>query len=151
MTNNATLAIRIFAEIGYNNMKLMVPPLQVEANRTSAKERGLDCDGMYDSANYRSVYNLVTNREKRDTNDLLKRTMEAFVLLKLLISSEQYFVDKSGKKIDVTENDLIFTGSMLMHHMMILWCNADTIGEMQVSVMNFSISFSARMSDSKVL
>lgn len=134
------LAVRMFAEMGYHTMKSKVPPLQEEINRTinrtSAQQRGRDENGVYDSASYRSVYNLVTNRDKRNANDLLKRTMEAFVLLKLLILSEEYFVDESGKKIEVTEQELIFTGAMLMHHMMILWCNADTIGEMQVCVKN---------------
>lgn len=135
MTSNATLVIRLFAEMGHQNMKSKVPPLQAEASRTRAQEIGLNGNGLYNSSDYRSVYNLVTNKEKRGTNDLLKRTMEAFVLLKLLLFSEEYFVDESGRKIDVTEDDLIFTGAMLMHHMMILWCNADSIGEMQVCIM----------------
>lgn len=132
MTNNAFLALRMFAEMGYEQLKSKVPPLQEEASQKSAAERGLDGDGVYDSSSYRSVYNLVTNREKRGTNDLLKRTMEAFVLLKLLVLSGEYFVEESGQPIAVTEEDLIFTGAMLMYHMMMLWCNADTIGEMQV-------------------
>lgn len=133
MTNNATLALRMFSEIGFPNLVSKVSSLQTEESTTNEKEKGLD-GGVYDSANYGTVYNLVTNRKKRGTNDLLKRTMEAFVLLKLLILSEEYFVDESRKKLEVTEEDLIFTGAMLMHHMMILWCNADTIGEMQVCI-----------------
>lgn len=132
MTSNAFLALRMFAEMGYESLKTSVSLLQEETGQKSPKEKGLDGDGVYDSASYRTVFNLITNREKRGSNDLLKRTMEAFVLLKLLIMSGQYFVDESGQPINITEDDLIFTGAMLMHHMMTLWCNADTIGEMQV-------------------
>lgn len=133
MSNNAVLVIRLFADVGYINLKSMVPPLQQEQNPTKTLNQGLDDAGVYNSGNYRTVFNLVTHRRKRSVNDLLKRTMEAFVLLKLLLLSDEYYVDNFGNKIIVKDDEILFTGAMLMHHMMILWCNADTIGEIQVS------------------
>ncbi|XP_045135937.1 SET and MYND domain-containing protein 4-like [Portunus trituberculatus] len=129
MSNNAVLAIRLFSDMGYINLKSMVPPLQEKANSTERQE--LDDAGVYNSGNYRTVYSLVTNKDKRGVNDLLKRTMESFVLLKLLLLTDEYFVDNFGNKLYVDDDEVLFTGTMLMHHMMVLWCNADTIGEIQ--------------------
>ena len=132
MSNNAVLVIRLFADMGYMKLKSVVPPLQEESLAKTHKQ-GLDNAGMYNSGDYRTVFSLVTNKRKRGVNDLLKRTMEAFVLLKLLLLTDDYYVDNFGNKICVKEDAIMFTGTMLMHHIMMLWCNADTIGEIQVS------------------
>lgn len=133
MSNNAVLVMRLLADTGYINLKSMVPQLQQEESSTKTLNRGLDDGGVYNSGNYRTVFNLATNKKKRGVNDLLKRTMEAFVLLKLLLLSDEYFVDNFGNKIILKEDEILFMGAMMMHHMMMLWCNADTIGEIQVS------------------
>ena len=137
MSNNAVLVMRLFADMGYINLRSMVPPLQEKTNATH--EQALDDAGVYNSGNYRTVYNLVTNKDKRGINDLLKRTMESYVLLKLLLLTDEYFVDNFGNKLYVSDDEMLFTGTMLMRHMMVLWCNADTIGEMQVGTLRIAI------------
>lgn len=138
MNNNAVLVIRLFADMGYINLKSMVSSLREKENGTDKPE--MDDAGVYNSGNYRTVYSLVTNKSKRGSNDLLKRTMESFVLLKLLLLTDEYFVDNFGNKLYLSDDEVLFTGTMLMHHMMVLWCNSDTIAEIQVSLFVLSVT-----------
>lgn len=135
---NPLLALKLFMQTSHEKLREMTPQLMAEARHRPPQYRGFD-DGVYDHTHYRTVYNLVTNKEKRGYKDFLNRAMEAFVTLKLLQNGGRYFRDSERKPFRPSEEDLIFTGSLLMHHMMNFACNSAGIFEIEVRLCLFLI------------
>ncbi|XP_050701007.1 SET and MYND domain-containing protein 4-like [Eriocheir sinensis] len=128
---NPLLALKLFMQTTHEKLREMTPQLMAEARHRPPQYRGFD-DDVYDHTHYRTVYNLVTNKEKRGYKDFLSRAMEAFLALKLLQNGGRYFRDGERKAFRPSEEDLIFTGSLLMHHMMNFACNSGGIFEIEI-------------------
>ena len=129
---NPLLALKLFFKNTRVKLREVAPQVMTEARHQPPESRGFNSEGVYDHTHYRSVYNLVTNKERRGYKDLLSKAMEAFVIMKLIQTGGRYFKDSEGKMFHPSEKDLIFTGSLLMHHMMNFSCNSGGIFEVEV-------------------
>lgn len=129
---NPLLALNMLMKTTHSKLREMAPQLMAEARHRQPQYRGFDDEGVYDHRHYRTVYNLVTNKERRGYKDFLSKAMEAFVIVKLLQTGGRYFKDCEGKAFRPSEEDLIFTGSLLMHHIMNFSCNSGGIFEVEV-------------------
>ncbi|XP_069935940.1 SET and MYND domain-containing protein 4-like [Cherax quadricarinatus] len=128
------LAYRIMMKTSHAKLKGMIPLLRLEAKKKSPKNHGFNKEGIYDEKHYRSVYHLVTNKEKLSSQELLRKCIQAFIITKLLHLSGRYFLTSDGKPFTPSRKDIILTGSTLVHHMMNLTCNAKAITSLQVNV-----------------
>ena len=83
--------------------------------------------GMFDPASYTSVHNLAVNSDKRNFEDLLKKTVEALFMMKCL-KFNGFFgsVSSSG-----TENHRmeVFVSSLLLRHLQAVSTNGLEIAE----------------------
>ncbi|CAL4069858.1 unnamed protein product [Meganyctiphanes norvegica] len=134
---NAILAHKIVAQMTFSKLKSLIPIYEEEIKQRSPKEYGLNEKNIYDSSDYRTIYNLVGNSNQRSVADLFKRTAMSFVITKLLIQSKTFFVDEFGSAFNPSEEDVMLIGTVLMVHMMNLPCNAHSITELQVNVDSF--------------
>lgn len=87
---------------------------------------GFNADGIYNSNNYNTVYNLVNHCDKRTTTDLLKRTVNTVYLTRCVENSS--FVPASDKRKD----DLMYIGGHILRHIQMLPCNAHEVSELQL-------------------
>ncbi|XP_071516427.1 SET and MYND domain-containing protein 4-like [Panulirus ornatus] len=142
MGKNSVLAFRILIQTSYIHLKDTVPVFICEAIEQIPETLGFNDKGIYNSADYRSIYHLVTNKENRSVSDLFKRCTLAFTLTKLLQDSQQFFIDATGKPFTPSYEDILLIGSTLFVHMMNLPCNAHSITELQVNVSSYQSSVS---------
>nr|XP_045593618.1 SET and MYND domain-containing protein 4-like [Procambarus clarkii] len=105
-------------------LKEMIPLLRREAKDQPPKNLGFNKNGVYDSSDYSALYHLTTNKEKIPGHELLVRCMEAFVVTKFLQLSGRYFISCDGEPFTPSHEDIVLTGSTLIHHMMVLHCNS---------------------------
>nr|XP_045593486.1 SET and MYND domain-containing protein 4-like [Procambarus clarkii] len=136
MGRNPALAYRIMMKTTHAKLKEMIPLLQHDAKNQPPKNLGFNKNRIYDAADYTSVYHLKTNKEKRSSKDLLRRCIQAFIITKLLQLSGRYFISCDGEPFTPSLEDIILTGSTLIHHMMNLICNARAIGFLTVALNN---------------
>ena len=95
---------------------------------------GFDADGMYDSQNYGTVYNLVSHTSERDSQNLITRTLEAVYLLKC-VEKTSFFgnttdgnLSSASKRFDV--------GGHILRHLQMLPCNAHEVSELAMKPKN---------------
>ncbi|XP_069188801.1 SET and MYND domain-containing protein 4-like [Procambarus clarkii] len=119
-----TLAYRIMMKTSHAKLKEMIPLLRREAKEQPPENLGFNRNGIYDSSDYRAVYHLTTNQEKLSSQELFKRCIQAFIVTKLLQLSGRYFLSCDGEPFIPSHEDIILTGSTLIHHMMVLQCNS---------------------------
>lgn len=134
---NAILAYKIVSQVTFSKLKSFIPKYEEEIKQRTPQEYGLNESRIYDSSDYRTIYNLVGNANQRSVADLFKRTAMSFVLTKLLIQSNNFFVDELGSEFNPNEEDIMLIGTVLMTHMMNLPCNAHSITELQVNVESY--------------
>lgn len=128
------LAFRILTKTSFAHLKKWVPILREEMWNKKPETKGFNEQGMYISSDYRTVFHLVTNREYMKDDVLLYLFVEAFILTKLLQRTEHFFTDTDGVPFTPKEEDLILTGSLLVHHLMSVICNCQGLGPFKVSV-----------------
>ncbi|XP_033752597.1 SET and MYND domain-containing protein 4-like [Pecten maximus] len=87
---------------------------------------GFNKDGVYDSNDYNTVYNLVNHCEKRTTTDLLKRTINTVFLVKCIENSS--FVPSTERR----QEDLMYIGGHILRHIQMLPCNAHEVSELKL-------------------
>ncbi|KAK8388966.1 hypothetical protein O3P69_020730 [Scylla paramamosain] len=129
---NPLLALNLFMKNTLTKLREVAPQVIAETRHQPPELRGFSYEGVYDHTHYRTVYNLVTNKAKRGYKDLLSKAMEAFVIVKVLQAGGRYFRDSEGEKFYPSEEDLMFTGALLMHHMMNFGCNSGGIFEVEI-------------------
>lgn len=137
MAIHPLLALNLFLKNTHTKLREVAPQVIAETRHQSPELRGFNPEGVYDNTHYRTVYNLVTNKASRGYKDLLSKAMEAFVIVKVLQAGGRYFRDREGEKFYPSEEDLIFTGALLMHHLMNFGCNSGGIFEVEVSLVTF--------------
>ena len=101
MAEGSSLSLRMLTVTSLEKLRLLVVQQQeyrkkialAEAQRTSniSNINGFDAEGIYDSSDYTTIYNLVGHVDKRDKDDLLKRTVAAVFIMKLLKLGGLYF------------------------------------------------------------
>lgn len=129
------LPCRVMIKTSHIKIKKMIPLLQQEVKDQPPETLGFNKDGIYDSTDYRSVYHLVTNKEKRDETGYFKFSMRAFILTKLL-QQGHYFLDDHGNPFTPSHEDIILTGSTLIHHLMNLQSNSAEINYWEENVLD---------------
>ncbi|XP_068236458.1 SET and MYND domain-containing protein 4-like [Palaemon carinicauda] len=144
MGKNAVLAYRILIQIPFLQLKKLIPLYMQEAVEFPPNILGFNNldRPIYDSADYRTIYHLVTNKAQRSVSDLFKRCAMAVILTWLLKESQSYFVDSSGEPFEPSLEDIEIAGCVLFTHLMSFPCNAHSITELQVDVSNFQKSSS---------
>ncbi|XP_066940518.1 SET and MYND domain-containing protein 4-like [Macrobrachium rosenbergii] len=66
------------------------------------------------SSDFRAVYHLCTNKDRSSFEFLFLQCQISFVLMKLLLQSERFFVDKNGDPIVPDQNAILRTGAVLL-------------------------------------
>lgn len=132
LKNHQIRAYKLMMKVGYAALKELVPQLQSEAINLPPETLGFNSEGIYDGNNYRSVFHLVTNKEKRPKEDILKRCMQAFVLTKLLEKSKRFYITSDGVPFTPSQEDFVRTGSTIIHHLMSFSINSRAIQQSQV-------------------
>ncbi|CAL4060325.1 unnamed protein product [Meganyctiphanes norvegica] len=129
-------AFRILIQIPYPKLKDLVSKLQQDAKRKTRKLQGFNENSVYDSSDYRTAYFLEGNIEKRKAIHLIELCAMSFMLTKMLLKSERYLKDSSGKSFEVSKTDILFIGSTLLTHLTGVACNSCELIELQMNVEN---------------
>nr|XP_045593541.1 SET and MYND domain-containing protein 4-like [Procambarus clarkii] len=125
LENGGLLAVayKLMMKTSHAKFKEIIPLLQYEAKNQPPKNLGFNKNGIYDASDYRSVYHLTTNKDKLSSEEL-KICIQAFIVTKLLQLSGRYFLSCDGEPFTPSLEDIILTGSTLIHHIMIINCNS---------------------------
>jgi len=86
---------------------------------------------VYDAADYRTVYTLVTNSKQRGVGDLFKRALMACYLLKIL-EMTPFFYNGGSDPHNVKLVDKVAMGAVLLRHLQNLPCNAHEVTELEL-------------------
>lgn len=130
------LAFWVMMKSTYSYLKEVVPHLKEGRNLEAPDKNGMNKRRTYDPSDYRTVYYLCTNLELLPIDRFSDISLRAFVLTKLLVASEQFFV-KAGVPFKPSKEDLIMTGTLLCHHIMNCSISYLSIREYQVSTVFF--------------
>ncbi|XP_063227360.1 SET and MYND domain-containing protein 4-like isoform X2 [Bacillus rossius redtenbacheri] len=91
-------------------------------------EPGFDENGQYKSTDYRSVYHIVANTEKRSVSDLFERSLIACFVSELLSTKTSFF--GSTESANFSEGEIVkFIGGLILRHLQNLPCNAHEVSE----------------------
>ena len=109
---------RVVTKTGLQNL------IRVSQTQSSANE-GLEA-GQFDPTSYRSVHNLAVNSDKRNFEDLLKKTTEAIFMSKCL-KFNGFFGNSSSSNSDLRME--VFVSSLLLKHLQTVSTNGLEIAE----------------------
>ena len=131
------LAMRILTSSGKIYLEYVISKVREELEaRKEAPDAprliGLNEEGMYDAADYRTVYTLVTNTKARGVGDLFKRTLMACYLLKIL-EMTPFFYNGGSDPHNVKLVDKVAMGAVLLRHLQNLPCNAHEVTELEMT------------------
>ncbi|XP_071100414.1 uncharacterized protein [Haliotis cracherodii] len=90
---------------------------------------GCNKDGVYDSDDYHSVYNLVNHAEDRSNPDLFRRALCAVFLVKCIEKSGFFTAAEGADDFDVDE-EKVYVGGHILRHTQMLPCNAHEVSEL---------------------
>ena len=133
---NAMLAFRILTSSGKIYLEYVVNKVR-EENEKNEKEggpperQGFNEENVYDSADYRTIYTLVTNAKQRGVGDLFKRGLMAAYMLKIL-ELTPFFFNGGADPRNVKLQDKVLIGGILLTHLQNLPCNAHEISEIEI-------------------
>ncbi|CAL4082007.1 unnamed protein product [Meganyctiphanes norvegica] len=130
--NYCPLVYKIITQTPYKTLKSHMPVWNNHVAESSPILQGFNRKKLFDSSDFSSTYALISNVWQRSVNDLFKRTAMAFLLTKLLIKSNQYFIGSSGEPFPPNHKDTSLLGSTLMTLIMSLPCNAHSIEEFYI-------------------
>ncbi|KAK7084937.1 hypothetical protein SK128_013959 [Halocaridina rubra] len=115
--------IRMFRHYSHKQVMGIIDEVKKE-KRVKLEEAGRNSQGIYSSNSYRPVYRLCSHKEKLSFEQLLEFCQIAYVLTKLLIKSERYFVDEKGVPYVPSKNDCIATGAIVLSNIIKLEHNS---------------------------
>jgi len=130
--NYCPLVYKIITQTPYKTLKSHMPVWNNHVAESSPILQGFNRKKLFDSSDFLSTYALISNVWQRSVNDLFKRTAMSFLLTKLLIKSNQYFIGSSGEPFPPNHKDTSLLGSTLMTLIMSLPCNAHSIEEFYI-------------------
>ena len=136
----AMLSMRILTSSGKIYLDYIIGKLREEedARKTEMQRKvAFNEEEIYDAADYRTVYSLVTNSKQRGVGDLFKRALMALYLLKIL-ESTPFFYNGGSDPRNVKIVDKIAMGAVLLRHLQNLPCNAHEISEMELGATSTS-------------
>ncbi|XP_045176137.1 SET and MYND domain-containing protein 4-like [Mercenaria mercenaria] len=118
--NLGHLAVKTVLKAGYQYLTEFEEKSDRDKTKTVLNE-----DGVYDSQDYRTVYDLVNHADDRGVEELLKYTLQAFYLQKCLEATDFF---GSGEQKDTSKNCVI--GSHILRNLMMMPCNAHECSEL---------------------
>ena len=125
------LAVRTVLKAGLDKLCSSENEVFTEKEQMRA---GFDSDGMYDSQNYHTVYNLVNHTADRTTENLIKHALEAVYLLKC-IEKTSFFHNPTDA--DVSSIAMKFVvGGHILQNLQMLPCNAHEVSELAMKPKN---------------
>ncbi|XP_050450117.1 SET and MYND domain-containing protein 4-like isoform X2 [Cataglyphis hispanica] len=97
------------------------------------RTKGFSQDGKLHSDKYISIYNLVTNTEKRPVSDLFRRSLDTCLILYFLATRTVMFGAKLPEDLNVLakNDDVTFIGGLILRHQQIIPSNIHTFSEEQ--------------------
>ena len=130
------LAFRILTSSGKIYLEYVVNKVKEELEKPETEGGGPDKvgfneDGVYDAADYRTIYTLVGNTRHRGVGDLFKRALMAAYMLKILELTPFFFNGGSDPR-NVKLQDKVLVGGILMTHLQNLPCNAHEVAEIEI-------------------
>eukprot|EP00092_Neocalanus_flemingeri_P020363 GFUD01022061.1.p1 GENE.GFUD01022061.1~~GFUD01022061.1.p1 ORF type:complete len:706 (-),score=132.76 GFUD01022061.1:307-2382(-) len=133
---NAMLAFRILTSSGKIYLEYVVNKVKEELEKPEnegggPEKLGFNEEGVYDAADYRTIYTLVGNTKQRGVGDLFKRGLMAAFMLKILELTPFFFNGGSDPR-NVKVQDKILVGGILLTHLQNLPCNAHEIAEIEI-------------------
>lgn len=136
------LAMRILTSSGKIYLEYVISKVREEMEvRKDLPEAprliGFNEEGVYDAADYRTVYTLVTNSKQRGVGDLFKRALMACYLLKIL-EMTPFFYNGGSDPHNVKLIDKVAMGAVLLRHLQNLPCNAHEVTELELGPTNSS-------------
>ncbi|CAL4065814.1 unnamed protein product, partial [Meganyctiphanes norvegica] len=138
-SDNLMLALRIIMKTSYLDFKQLLYEIENRKILNSPLYNGFNKSGIYDSFNYESVYNLVRNVKERDPEYLIAICYWIFMVLKVLIESKQYYLDRAGTPFIPNNEDIVLVGSILLRHILSIYCNCFAVNETKINVLDGSI------------
>lgn len=132
------LAMRILTSSGKIYLEYVISKVREEAEARkdlpdAARLVGFNEDGVYDAADYRTIYTLVTNSKQRGVGDLFKRALMAAYLLKIL-EMTPFFYNGGSDPHNVKLVDKVAMGAVLLKHLQNLPCNAHEVTELELGL-----------------
>ena len=133
---NAMLAFRILTSSGKIYLEYVVNKVKEEIEKPEnegggPEKLGFNEEGVYDAADYRTIYTLVGNTKHRGVGDLFKRGLMAAFMLKILELTPFFFNGGSDPR-NVKLQDKILVGGILLTHLQNLPCNAHEVAEIEI-------------------
>jgi len=130
------LAMRILTSSGKIYLEYVITKVREEMEarqdtQESPRHIGFNEEGVYDAADYRTVYTLVTNSKLRGVGDLFKRALMACYLLKIL-EMTPFFYNGGSDPHNVKLVDKVAMGAVLLRHLQNLPCNAHEVTELEL-------------------
>ncbi|XP_068236228.1 SET and MYND domain-containing protein 4-like isoform X2 [Palaemon carinicauda] len=86
------------------------------------------------SSDFRAVYHLCTNKIHSSFEFLFMQCQISFLLIKLLMKTERYFVDEEGHPIEPTRSAVIKTGSVVLANAIKLHFNPYQVYDVKLKV-----------------
>lgn len=147
----AMLAMRILTSSGKIYLDYIISKLaeEEEARRGSPdadRRLAFNEEEVYDAADYRTVYSLVTSSKQRGVGDLFKRALMALYMLKVL-EATPFFYNGGADPKNVKLVDKVAMGAVLLRHLQNLPCNAHELSEMELPTLSGSSSSSSSSRD----
>lgn len=138
------LAMRILTSSGKIYLEYVIAKLKEEQEarrelRDPQRLVGFNEDNVYDAADYRTVFSLVTSSKQRGVGDLFKRALMACYLLRIL-EMTPFFYNGGSDPNNVKLVDKVAMGAILLRHLQNLPCNAHEITELELTSNNMSNS-----------
>lgn len=122
------LALRIIIKVCKGgNLDSLLKSVEGEG-RQSDKNKGFNNNGTYSSSDYRPIYWLVGNTEKRSVADLFKRAVIAACILNCLETMTDFFPTDATSPSESSHQKLV-VGGLLLRHMQNLPCNAHEVSD----------------------
>lgn len=133
---NAMLAFRILTSSGKIYLEYVVNKVKEELEKPEyegggPEKVGFNEEGVYDAADYRTIYTLVGNTKQRGVGDLFKRGLMAAYMVKILELTPFFFNGGSDPR-NVKLQDKVLVGGIVLTHLQNLPCNAHEIAEIEV-------------------
>ncbi|PNF40471.1 hypothetical protein B7P43_G14343 [Cryptotermes secundus] len=123
------LALRIIIKVCKGqNLASLLKSVEDES-RGSERNKGFNNNGTYSSSNYRPIYWLVENTEKRSVGDLFRRAVMAACILNCLETMTDFFPIDATSSSESSHQKLL-VGGLLLRHLQNLPCNAHEVSEL---------------------
>ena len=118
---NAMLAFRILTSSGKIYLEYVVNKVKEEIEKPEnegggPEKLGFNEEGVYDAADYRTIYTLVGNTKHRGVGDLFKRGLMAAFMLKILELTPFFFNGGSDPRNVKLQDKILVGGEIYLLH-----------------------------------